>query len=138
MNIPLALGFVALFSGGLALFLGKVGISNGVYIPPWSLLISLMHIGAALVIHVIQKEPFQLSPRMIGLGSLAGLLAAISYCATFYALKLGGQGSVIFPLVGLGVMVAVPLSFVFYREPVTATKLLGIGFGVTSIMFLSR
>ena len=32
MNIPLALGFVALFSGGLGFFLGKVGISNGVYI----------------------------------------------------------------------------------------------------------
>ncbi len=138
MNIPLALGFVALFSGGIAFFLGKVGISNGVYIPPWIALIALIHIAAALSIHTIQKEPFYLSPRMMGLGVLAGLLAATSYCATFFALKMGGQGSIIFPLVGLGVMVAVPLSFIFYKEPVTATKLFGLGFGVTSIIFLSR
>ena len=78
MNIPLALGFVALFSGGLAFFLGKVGISNGVYIPPWIALIALVHISAALAFHAIQKEPFYLSPRMMGLGGLAGLLAAIS------------------------------------------------------------
>ena len=138
MNTPLVLGFVALFSGGLALFLGKVGISNGVYIPPWIALISFIHIVAAFAMHAVQKEPFYLSPRMMGLGGLCGVLAVTSYLALMIALKLGGQGSVIFPLVGLGVMVAVPLSFIFYNEPVTATKLLGIGFGVTSIIFLSR
>ena len=88
--------------------------------------------------HAVQKEPFYLSPRMMGLGGLCGVLAVTSYLALMIALKLGGQGSVIFPLVGLGVIVAVPLSFIFYNEPVTPTKLLGIGFGVTSIVFLSR
>ncbi len=138
MNIPLALGFVALFSGGLGFFLGKVGISNGVYIPPWIVLIALIHILAALAFHAIQKEPFVLSPRMMGLGGMAGLFAATSYFATLFALKMGGHGSLIFPLVGLGVMVAVPLSFIFHNEPVTTTKLLGLVFGVTAIIFLSR
>ena len=138
MNIPLTLGFVALFTGGFAFFLGKVAISNGVYLPPWIALIALIHMSAAFAFHAIQKEPFHLSPKMLGIGGLAGLFAATSYFATLFALKMGGHGSVIFPLVGLGVMVAVPLSFIFHDEPVTATKLLGLGFGVTSIIFLSR
>ena len=138
MNIPLALGFAALFSGGLSLFFNKVAVSNGVYLPPWMLLISLIHIVAALVLHGIQKGPLYLSPRMIGLGGVCGVLAVASYVAWMRALEMGGQGSVIFPLAGLAIIVAVPLSFIFHNEPVTATKLVGLGLGVGSITLLSR
>ena len=33
---------------------------------------------------------------------------------------------------------AVALSFIVFREPVTATKLVGLGLSVSSIIFLSR
>ena len=138
MNTPLSLGFVALIAGGIAFFFSKVGISNGVYIPAWITLISLVHTVTALAYHHFQKEPFYLSTSMLGLGLLCGVLASISYFAMLIALKMGGDASVIFPLVGLGVLVAVPLSFIFLDEPVTATKLLGLGLGVGSITLLSR
>jgi uncharacterized membrane protein len=54
------------------------------------------------------------------------------------ALRLGGEGSVVFPIKSMSVVVAVLLSYYVFREPVTATKLLGLGMGVGSIIILSR
>ena len=75
---------------------------------------------------------------MSALSSLGGIIVGIGFYAMLFALRLGGQGSVIFPISGLGMIVPVILAFVFYREPVTATKLLGLGLGVSSIIILSR
>jgi uncharacterized membrane protein len=55
-----------------------------------------------------------------------------------YALNNGGTGSVVFPIVGLGVIVSVSLSAIIYQEPLTVTRLLGLGLGVGSIVLLSR
>ena len=93
---------------------------------------------AAVLIHLVQRHPFDLSPKLTGIAALGGILAAISVYATLVAFRLGGQGSIIFPIFGLGVMVAVILSYVIYREPITATKLVGLGLGVSSIIVLSR
>jgi uncharacterized membrane protein len=58
--------------------------------------------------------------------------------ALLVAFKMGGEGSVLFPISGMSVLVAVILSFIVYQEPVTLTKLLGLGLGVSSIVILSR
>ena len=75
---------------------------------------------------------------MMGVGLLAGIFGAISVFAVLLAFQLGGHGSIIFPLVGLGLIVSSGLSIIVYSEPVTATKLLGLGLGVGSIIALSR
>ena len=75
---------------------------------------------------------------MMGVGLLAGVFGAISVFSLLLAFRLGGQGSIIFPLVGLGMVVSAGLSIIVYSEPVTATKLLGLGLGVGSIVALSR
>jgi undecaprenyl phosphate-alpha-L-ara4N flippase subunit ArnE len=75
---------------------------------------------------------------MAGLASFGSIIAAIGVFAMLFAFRLGGQGSIIFPIIALGLIVSVPLSFIFFHEPITMTKLLGLGFGVTSIIFLTR
>ena len=75
---------------------------------------------------------------MMGVASLASILGAIGIFAVLLAFRLGGHGSTIFPLVGLGLIVSSGLSIIVYREPVTATKLLGLGLGAGSIIALSR
>ena len=92
----------------------------------------------AIVIHLVQRHPIGLSPKMTGVAFFGGVIGAIGIFALLLAFRMGGEGSVLLPIAGLGVMVAVPLSFIFYNEPVTATKLVGFGFGITSIIFLSR
>ena len=72
------------------------------------------------------------------LSVLGGIIGGWCFYAILVALRLGGQGSIVFPISGLGVIVAVTLAFVVYREPVTVTKLLGLGLGVSSIVLLSR
>ena len=138
MNIPIMLAFLALFSGGLATFVWKVAGANQVYGPSYMVVETLVFCLAAVLIHIIQRHPFDLSPRMTGLASLGGILAAISVYVMLLAFRLGGQGCIIFPIAGLGVVVSVMLSTVIYSEPVTATKLLGLGLGVSSIIVLSR
>ena len=138
MNTPIMLAILALISGGLVNFLWKVAGANQVYVPSYMLVETIAFGLAAVLIHLVQRHPFHLSPKLTGIAALGGILAAISVYATLVAFRLGGQGSIIFPIFGLGVMVAVILSYIIYREPITATKLVGLGLGVSSIIVLSR
>ena len=138
MNTPVMLAFLALFSGGLITFFWKVAGANQVYAPSYMVVETLVFCLAAVLIHLIQRHPFDLSTRMTGLAALGGITAAIAVYAMLLAFRLGGQGSIIFPIAGLGVVASVMLTTVIYREPVTATKLLGLGLGVSSIIVLSR
>ena len=138
MNIPIILALVALVTGGLVNFFWRIAGENQVYGPSWMIVETIFFGLVAVVIHLVQKHPFELSPKMTVISSLGGILAAISVFAVLLAFRLGGQGSIIFPITGLGVIVSVALSFLVYHEPVTATKLLGLGLGVSSIIVLSR
>ena len=119
------LAFLALFSGGLITFFWKVAGANQVYAPSYMLVETLIFCLAAVLIHLVQRHPFDLSPKMTGFGALGGILAAISVYAMLLAFRLGGQGSIIFPVAGLSVIVAVILSYIVFREPITATKMVG-------------
>ena len=138
MNTPILLAFVALITSGAIGFLWQIATVRHVSTLSWMAVQSGAFLFCTMVIHVVQRHPFRLAPGMAGLASLTGLIAVISVFAILHALRIGGQGSIIFPISGLGVMLSAMLSFLVFREPITATKLLGLGFGVTSIIFLSR
>ena len=138
MNTPFMLALLALISGGLVTFIWKVAGANQVYAPSYMLVETLIFCLAAVLIHLVQRHPFDLSPKLAGLGALGGIIGAISVYAMLLAFRLGGQGSIIFPIAGLGVVMAVILSYIVYHEPVTTTKLVGLGLGVSSIIVLSR
>ena len=138
MNIPILLALVTLVKLGIASFFGKVAGANQVYVPSWLIVESIPYALLGIVVHVAQRHPFDLSPRMTWLAAVSGCIGAIGVLALLLAFRLGGQGSTIFPIAGLGVVISVMLSTVIYREPVTATKLLGLGLGVSSIIILSR
>jgi len=138
MNTPIMLALLALISGGLVTFIWKVAGANQVYAPSYMFVETLVSCLVAILIHLVQRHPFDLSPKLTGLGALGGILGAISVYAMVLAFRLGGHGSIIFPIAGLGVIVAVILSYIVYREPITATKIVGLGLGVSSIIVLSR
>ncbi len=138
MNIPFMLGLLALVTIGLEQFMRKVGAENGVYGPSFALASVPAFALMMILMHFVQKHSFSLSPKMMGVATLASIFGAIGIFAVLLAFRLGGQGSTIFPLVGLAMIVSVGLSFIVYSEPLTATKMLGLGLGATPIIFLSR
>ena len=138
MNTPVLLGLLALVALGLEQFMRKVGAENGVYGPSFMLAAVPAFVLMTILMHFVQKHSFSLSPKMMAAASLQSIFGAIGIFAILLAFRLGGQGSTIFPLIGLGMMVSVGLSIIVYSEPVTATKLLGLGLGVGSIIALSR
>ena len=138
MNIPIILAILGLFGFGFGSFCWKVAGANQVYGASYMMVEGLTFALIGGVIHLVQRHPFDLSTRMTGLAVLGGTLAGIAVFSMLLAFRLGGEGSVIFPISRLAMLVAVILSFIVYREPVTATKVLGLGLGVSSIIVLSK
>jgi len=138
MPIPIMLALFALVCGGIITFCSQVAGVNQAYGPSY-LLFQCVGFGVvAIVIHLVQRHPVDLSPKMTGIAVFAGVIGAIGVSALLLAFRMGGEGSIIFPIAGLAMLVAVTLSFIVYREPLTATKLLGMGLGVSSIIVLAR
>ena len=138
MNIPILLALVTLVTFGTNAFFAKVAGANQVYVPSFMTVTSLSLGLVGVAIHLVQRHPFELSTKMIGLGSLGGIIAGIGFYTMLLAFRMEAPGSIIFPIAALSVVVSVPLSLIVFREPITTTKLMGLGFGVTSIIFLTR
>ena len=138
MNTPIMLALLSLVTGGIVRFLWKFAAANQAYGPSFLLSQEIGFCLVFVVAHLMQRQSFVLSPRMASVGILGGVLAGIGVLGLYRGLIMGGQGSILFPIAALTVIVSVPLTFMVYREPVTATKLLGLGLGVGSIIFLAR
>tara|TARA_B100000749_G_scaffold256205_1_gene224712 strand:- start:59 stop:472 length:414 start_codon:yes stop_codon:yes gene_type:complete len=137
MSIPILLAIVTLVTFGINAFFGKVAAANQAYIPSFMTATSGSLCLLGIVMHLIQKHPFELS-KMIALGSLGGIIAGIGFYTMLLAFRMNAEGSIIFPITALSVIVSVPLSIIIFREPLTATRLLGLGLGVGSIILLAR
>ena len=138
MSTPVMLAMVGLVGFGISNFFWKVAGERQVYGPSYMLAESLAFCIVGVAIHVIQRHTFNLSLPMTGLGMLGGMLSGVSVFCILLAFRLGGAGSVVFPIARLGVIVSVLLAFLVYREPITATKVIGLGLGMSSIVVLSR
>ena len=68
MDTTILLAFIAMFGMGLNAIGNKMAAANGVYAPPFLLIVNIMYCVAALVLHSTQKQPFEISTRMIWLG----------------------------------------------------------------------
>ena len=138
MITPINLAIVALICGGLMKFCWQIGLENKVDIPSFLMIDALFMFLFTILAFFIFKQPFVLSNRMSLAAILGGIFGGAAMTAVAYAIRSGGQGSVIFPIISLETVVVVALAFIVFREPVTLTKLVGLGLGVTSIFVLSR
>ena len=139
MNTPIVLALLTLVTSGIVRFFWIFAASNQASGPSFMLVQGIGFCVVFLAAHFLQSEkPFQLSANMVGVAIVSGVLGGIGVLGLYLAFRLGGHGSVLFPIAALSVIVSVPLTFIVYREPINVMKMLGLGFGVISIVFLTR
>ena len=78
------------------------------------------------------------TPFSVTLGLAGGILGCIAFYTVYTALANGGDGSTIFPITSLQVVIPVVLSYMIFKEPLTLTKLSGLGFSVIALILLTR
>ena len=88
--------------------------------------------------NVSDKNSIYVDWKTNWVGNCLWCFASISVFTVLYALKFGGDGSIVYPIQSLQVVVAVVLAFIVFREPVTMTKLIGLSLGIGSLLILSR
>ena len=138
MSTPIALAISAVFLGGFMKFFWQLGMKNGVDIPSFFVVDALFMLICAFVLIFVQKHPFNLSPRMSLIAALGGIFGAASIIVIMHAISSGGEGSIVYPIVSVETAVAVILAFLVFGEPMTFTRIVGLGLGVSSIVVLSR
>ncbi len=138
MNIPIMLAVASLIAGGLVAFTSQFGVRNGADIASFILVDAITFLCLAVLVMLVTKTSFELTGRLTWWAIVCGVFASISVFTVLYALKFGGEGSIVYPIQSLQVVVAVVLAFLVFREPVTMTKLIGLSLGIGSLLILSR
>ena len=69
-------------------------------------------------------------------GFLIGIINFIAFYSQLLALSIG-KASIIFPITSLAIYLAVILSILVYKEPLTLKKVVGIIFSLIAIILLS-
>uniref|UniRef100_A0A7C1WID2 EamA family transporter n=1 Tax=candidate division WOR-3 bacterium TaxID=2052148 RepID=A0A7C1WID2_UNCW3 len=75
--------------------------------------------------------------RAAPLAVLSGLAAGIATVCFYMALK-SGPASVVLPLTGMYIIIPAVLGYILLKEPVTVRHIVGLGFAVLAVIFLSR
>jgi len=102
---------------------------------------------AALLVGSISALPLALAfgighfnwrfDRYVLFAALAGISALVAALAFNRALQKGGSLNVVVPLTSQYVLVIVIFSIIFFREPLTWKRIVGIAAAIAAIVFLS-
>ena len=138
MNNTILLATISMACAGLASFSNKIATENQILFPTYLLMTSIPYFGLILILQNTAKEPMSFTRLSITLGIIGGTLGCIAFYTAYTALSKGGEGSIIFPITSLQVVIPVVLSYLIFKEPLTLTKLSGLGFSVIALILLTR
>lgn len=138
MNNTILLATISMACAGLASFSNKIATENQILFPTYLLMTSIPYFGLILILQNTAKEPMTFTRLSVTLGIIGGALGCIAFYTAYTALSKGGDGSIIFPITSLQVVIPVVLSYLIFKEPLTLTKLSGLGFSVIALILLTR
>ena len=138
MNNTILLATISMACAGLASFSNKIATENQILFPTYLLMTSIPYLGLILILQNTVKEPMSFTRLSVTLGIIGGTLGCIAFYTAYTALSKGGEGSIIFPITSLQVVIPVVLSYLIFKEPLTLTKLSGLGFSVIALILLTR
>lgn len=86
---------------------------------------------------LLRGKGISMSPKLIGMPVLAGLLSVSGVLALMMALGMEDSSKVV-PIGRLSLILTAVLSIIILREPITATKIAGLSFGAFAVVLLAR
>ena len=92
----------------------------------------------ALIIGFTVPLDWHLTPGLVALAALGGLLNGLGGLTSFAALEKGGKASVVIPIVNLYPLVTIAGAWIFLGERLTLTQGLGIVFALIAVVLLAQ
>jgi len=92
----------------------------------------------SLVVAVSVPLDWRLSPALVALAALGGLLNGLGALTSFAALEKGGKASVVIPIINLYPLVTIAGAWIFLGEKLTTTQMAGIVCALAAVVFLSQ
>lgn len=129
---------ITLFSWGIGSFFDKLATNK---IGERTLFFSFVSYSFFVILYCLFTYKFKnllnSEKSGIGIAILAGLISTFGMIG-FYKLLTRGEASSVIPLTALYPAVTAVLAFIFLRESITMTKILGIIFSLVAIYLLSK
>ena len=92
----------------------------------------------AIIIGITVSLDWRLTPGLVALAALGGLLNGLGGLTSFAALEKGGKASVVIPIVNLYPLVTIAGAWIFLGERLTLTQGAGIVFALCAVILLSQ
>ena len=109
MNNTILLATISMACAGLASFSNKIATENQILFPTYLLMTSIPYFGLILILQNTAKEPMIFTRLSVTLGIIGGALGCIAFYTAYTALSKGGEGSIIFPITSLQVVIVLDL-----------------------------
>jgi bacterial/archaeal transporter family protein len=92
----------------------------------------------AFIIGITVSLDWRLTPGLVALAALGGLLNGLGGLTSFAALEKGGKASVVIPIINLYPLVTIAGAWIFLGERLTLTQGAGIVFALGAVILLSQ
>lgn len=134
-----SLAIAALVCYGFNGFFFKVASLEGVKAPGFSVVTSLVFGTLSVAVHYAPWGGFrfQASPVAVKYGLFAGFIQAFAFNSILWAMGLGGEASVVVPILQLSFVWTAALAIMILKEPVNARKGLGLVLAVLALIVLA-
>ena len=92
----------------------------------------------SLAVTLAVPQNWRMSPALLSLSALGGLLNGLGALTSFAALEKGGKASIVIPIINLYPLITICGAWLFLGEKLTNTQIAGIVFALVAVVFLSQ
>ncbi len=92
----------------------------------------------SVVIAATMTLDWRISPALVALAALGGLLNGLGALTSFAALKQGGKASVVIPIINLYPLVTIAGARIFFGERLTVPQIAGIICALLAVVLLAQ
>ncbi len=134
-----ALAIAALLTYGINSFFFKIATLYEVSVPAYTVATSFTFGTLSVAVHFSPWKAVRLRVNRVVLryGLISGFIIGVGFNAMIWSLRLGGEASVVVPIVQLSFVLTAALGVIRLNEPMTPRKGVGFGLAIGAIIVLA-